>query len=146
MLDGYDNIPRHAEKRKERFDKRVEGTWSSTGAAVFEPGDSVQVYRSDMDYTFRVERKMVGKWSDPKKVVRKFGTSYELETLKGEVVEGRLSSRRLRRFHPREGTNLFEEERERRKKIEKESKSDRDLALFRRGYMEDESDIEIDGR
>ncbi|EIW61865.1 uncharacterized protein TRAVEDRAFT_101405, partial [Trametes versicolor FP-101664 SS1] len=68
-LDGYDEAVRHAIKRKKAFDKRVLG--SHAGERVFKPGVLVQVYRNDLDYTFKSERKLLPKWSRPYRVVRR---------------------------------------------------------------------------
>ncbi|KAI0336938.1 hypothetical protein BDW22DRAFT_1304010, partial [Trametopsis cervina] len=65
-LDGYDATLRHASQRKLRFDAKVLS--SRAGAVAFRPGDLVQVYRSDLDYTFKAERKLLPKWSPPRRV------------------------------------------------------------------------------
>ncbi|THU79839.1 hypothetical protein K435DRAFT_605297, partial [Dendrothele bispora CBS 962.96] len=62
-LDGYDAIVRHAIKRKKVFDKRV--LKHHPGEVTFKKGQLVQIYRSDLDYTFRSERKLIPKWSPP---------------------------------------------------------------------------------
>ncbi|KAJ3964349.1 hypothetical protein EV361DRAFT_778401, partial [Lentinula raphanica] len=67
QLDGGEAIVRHAKKRKAGFDrKRVLGR--APGEVVFVEGDLVQVRRSDMEYTFRTERKIVPMWSVPVRV------------------------------------------------------------------------------
>ncbi|KAE9382761.1 hypothetical protein BT96DRAFT_845075 [Gymnopus androsaceus JB14] len=58
---------RHAGRRKEAFDRKLKR--SKRGPVVFEKGDLVQVYRSDLDYTFKTERKILPKWSIPLRVV-----------------------------------------------------------------------------
>ncbi|KAJ3911997.1 hypothetical protein F5877DRAFT_8394, partial [Lentinula edodes] len=66
QLDGYGSFVRHAVKRKGVFDRRVlkkEGK-----EVVFEKGDLVQVYRSDLDYTFKTIKKIIPKWSRPYRV------------------------------------------------------------------------------
>ncbi|THV06373.1 hypothetical protein K435DRAFT_578258, partial [Dendrothele bispora CBS 962.96] len=68
-LDGYDAIVRHAVKRKKVFDKRV--LKRHPGEVMFKKGQLVQIYRSDLDYTFRTERKLIPKWSPPKRVVER---------------------------------------------------------------------------
>jgi hypothetical protein len=66
----------------------------------------VQVYRSDLDFTFTTERKILPKFSAPRRVVSRNVNSYQLETLEGFPVAGKFSSRRLRLFVPRRGTEL----------------------------------------
>lgn len=103
-LDGYDATVRHARARKAAFDRRVRR--SRAGPVAFATGDLVQVYRSDLDYTFRVDRKLLPKWSEPRRVVACTGNSYVLETLSGESISGLFHARRLRSFTPRPGTRL----------------------------------------
>jgi len=103
-LDGYASAVRHALKRKAAFDKRVLA--ESGGEVIFKPGQLVQVYRSDLDYTFKTERKLLPKWSHPRRVVARDVNSYTIATLEGVPVPGKFSARRLRRFLPREGTEL----------------------------------------
>ncbi|KAJ6552713.1 P-loop containing nucleoside triphosphate hydrolase protein [Mycena sp. CBHHK59/15] len=54
-VDGYSQILDHAQKRKAAFDKKVTG--KSPREVIFKAGWLVQVYRSDLDYTFKTERK-----------------------------------------------------------------------------------------
>jgi transposase InsO family protein len=61
-IDGYEAIVKHAISWKNTFDRRVR---KSSGEVVFRIGQLVQVYRSDLDYTFKTERKLVPKWSQP---------------------------------------------------------------------------------
>ncbi|KIJ66668.1 hypothetical protein HYDPIDRAFT_86081, partial [Hydnomerulius pinastri MD-312] len=62
-LDGYDAAIRHALKRKAVFDKQV--LKRQPGEVIFTKGQLVQIYRSDLDYTFKTERKILPKWSEP---------------------------------------------------------------------------------
>lgn len=71
-------------------------------------GDLVQVYRNDLDYTFRSVKKLLPKWGVPRRVVAREVNSYKLATLGGLVLKGLFHARRLRRFTPREGTALSE--------------------------------------
>jgi hypothetical protein len=59
-IDGYEAIVKHAISRKNTFDRRVR---KSSGEVVFCVGQLVQVYHSDLDYTFKTEQKLVPKWS-----------------------------------------------------------------------------------
>ena len=103
-FDGYSHIVDHAHRRKEAFDKHVLD--HSPGEVIFRAGDLVQVYRSDLDYTFKTERKMLPKFSAPRRVLSRNQNSYQLETLEGFPIAGKFSSRRLRLFLPRKGTDL----------------------------------------
>ena len=107
-LDGYAEAITHAMKRKSTFDKRVLSR--NPGEVTFSKGQLVQIYRSDLDYTFKTERKLLPKWSVPQRITSRHLNSYTLETLKGDPIPGTFSARRLRRFIPREGTRLAEEQ------------------------------------
>ncbi|KAK1230433.1 hypothetical protein PQX77_006476 [Marasmius sp. AFHP31] len=109
---------RHAMKRKEVFDRRV--LERHPREVTFKKGDLVQVYQRSWDLTFKTERKLVPKWSAPKRVVERNVNSYALETLDGMKLEGMVSTRNLRRFIPREGTELAKEQRKLEEKIAKE--------------------------
>jgi transposase InsO family protein len=108
-LDGYAEAVAHALKRKTAFDRRVLA--QGPGEVTFSKGHLVQIYRSDLDYTFKTERKLLPKWSTPQRVVSRHLNSYVLETLKGDPLPGSFSARRLRRFVPKGGTRLAEEQR-----------------------------------
>ena len=86
------------------FNKQVPGR--SPREVVFKAGDLVQVYRSDLDYTFKSDRKILPKFSAPRRVVSRNQNSYQLETLEGFPIAGWFSSWRLRLFVPRRGTEL----------------------------------------
>jgi hypothetical protein len=73
---------------------------------IFRSGDLVQVYRSDLDFTLATERKLLPKFSAPRRVINRNKNSYQLETLEGFPIAGKFSSRRLRLFIPRTGTEL----------------------------------------
>jgi hypothetical protein len=103
-FDGYAQIVDHAQRRKATFDKHVLS--HAPREVVFRAGDLVQVYRSDLDFTFKTERKMLPKFSAPRRVVSRNRNSYQLETLEGFPIAGKFSSRRLRLFVPRKGTEL----------------------------------------
>ena len=107
-LDSYDEAVRHAIKRKTAFDRRLLKCQQTE--VVFTQGQLMQVYRSDLDYTFKTERKLLPKWSRPYRVTMRLRNSYRLETLTGTPVPGMFSSRRLRAFIPREGTSLYDDQ------------------------------------
>jgi hypothetical protein len=103
-FDGYSQIVNHAQRRKAAFDKRVLA--HPPREVIFRAGDLVQVYRSDLDFTFATDRKLLPKFSAPRRVVSRNLNSYQLETLEGFPIAGKFSSRRLRQFIPRQGTEL----------------------------------------
>jgi hypothetical protein len=105
-FDGYSQIVEHAQRRKASFDKQVLA--HPPREVVFKAGDLVQVYRSDLDFTFSTDRKLLPKFSAPRRVVSRNQNSYQLETLEGFPIAGKFSSRRLRQFIPRRGTELDE--------------------------------------
>ena len=109
-LDGYAEIVAHAIKRKSVFDKRVLAR--KPGEVVFSKGQLVQIYRNDLDYTFKTDRKLLPKWSPPQRIVARNLNSYTLEKLDGTLIEGLFSARRLRGFIPKEGTQLAKEQAE----------------------------------
>jgi transposase InsO family protein len=137
QLDGYDSIVQHAIKRKARFNR---GLWRRRGGpTVFKKGDLVQIYRSDLDYTFKTEKKLLPKWSRPCRVKERLVNAYKLEDMKGNEIRGTFSTRRLRAFIPREGTQLWrewkeqknEEEPEERGELEEEeTNDDADAVIF----------------
>ena len=96
-------------KRKATFDKRILA--QKPGEVIFSKGQLVQIYRSDLNYIFKTERKLLPKWSTPQRVVARHLNSYVLATLSGEQLPGSFSARRLRKFIPKEGTKLAEEQR-----------------------------------
>lgn len=103
-FDGYAQIVEHAHQRKAAFDKQVLSR--SPREVIFRAGDLVQVYRSDLDLTLSTDRKLLPKFSAPRRVIDRNHNSYQLETLEGLPIAGRFSSRRLRLFVPRKGTEL----------------------------------------
>ena len=136
-LDGYDNTVRHALQRKARFDRRVLD--KKPGQVTFKQGQLVQVYRSDLKYTFKAERKLVSEWSRPFRIKEKIANSYRLETLDGQTIKGEFHARRLREFKPREGTRLAKEQKELEEALEKEerreieARSDEDATFLKTG-------------
>jgi hypothetical protein len=109
-LDGYAEAVAHALRRKSAFDRRVLA--QKPGEVVFSKGQLVQIYRSDLDYTFKTERKLLPKWSKPQRITSRLMNSYKLENLAGDPIAGSFSARRLRSFIPAEGTKLAEEQRQ----------------------------------
>ena len=107
-LDGYDEAVRHAIKRKTAFDCKV--LKCQREEIVFVPGQLVQVYRSDLDYTFKTEKKILPKWSCPYRITTWLRNSYRLETTTGMPIPGDFSARWLCAFVPREGTQLYQDQ------------------------------------
>ena len=103
-LDGYAGAVAHAVKRKSAFDKKVLA--HKPGEVTFSKGQLVQIYRSDLDETFKTEHKILPKWSPPHRIASRVLNSYTLETLIGAPINGCFSARHLQRFWPREGTEL----------------------------------------
>lgn len=80
------------------------------GEVIFNNGQLVQIYRSDLDFTLKTDRKLLPKWSPPQRVTSRNLNSYILEKLDGTPIAGQF--RRLRGFIPKEGTNLAMEQAE----------------------------------
>jgi hypothetical protein len=117
-LDGYAECVQHAIKRKAAFDKRVFD--SKAGQVIFKKGQLIQIYRSDLTHTFKAERKLLPKWSQPHRITSRLQNSYWLETIEGNALNGEFHARRLRPFIPREGTALAEEQKAIKEKVAKE--------------------------
>jgi hypothetical protein len=100
-LDGYDEMVRHAIKRKAGFNKKL--LQRAPGEVIFKAGQLVQVYHNDLDYTFKTKHKLIPKWSTPHQIQARILNSYKLETLNGIPLQGEFSARRVRAFIPRQG-------------------------------------------
>jgi hypothetical protein len=109
-LDGYTHTIEHAARRKGAFDRRLLAKFPRE--VIFAPGQLVQVYRNDLTLTFKTERKLLLCWSPPRRIVSRDRNSYHLETLEGIPMSSTFSSRRLRRFLPRSGTQLAQQQEE----------------------------------
>ena len=105
---------------------------------TFKAGDLVQVYRSDLNFTLATEQKLLPKFSAPRRIVNRNQNSYQLETLEGFPITGKFSSRRLRQFIPRQGTEL-----ERTQAIEEEWRR-REEEDDRVGAQEEEGPLDED--
>ena len=66
-FDGYLQIVEHAQRHKAAFDKWVLS--HPPREVIFKAGDLVQVYRSDLDFTFSLDRKLLPKFSAPRRVI-----------------------------------------------------------------------------
>jgi hypothetical protein len=103
-LDGYAQMVLHANRRKAVFDKRVLKTHPKE--VIFKRGNLVQVHRTDLNLTHSTTRKLTPRWSPPFRITKRIRNAYKIETLNGSQAQGEYSARRLRRFHPRDGTQL----------------------------------------
>ena len=65
-LNGYAEAVTHALKRKTAFDKKVLA--HNPGEVTFSKGHLVQIYRNDLDYTFKMDCKLLPKWSTPQRI------------------------------------------------------------------------------
>jgi hypothetical protein len=146
-LDGYAEMVAHAIKRKAVFDKRVLA--HKPGEVIFSKGQLVQIYRSDLDYTFKTDRKLLPKWSPPQRVTERTLNSYTLEKLDGTPIPGQFSARRLRRFIPRDGTKLAEDQAEvERKMVEEAIQEESGSAIAEQEPDDEEQDgdtVPVDG-
>jgi hypothetical protein len=79
---------------------------SQAEEVVFEAGQLVQVFRSDLTHTMSNKRKLMVKWSEPHHVQQRLLNSYILETVAGITMDGPFNSRRLQAYVAREGTPL----------------------------------------
>jgi hypothetical protein len=89
-IDGYDHILSHAHEWKLAFDRKLLA--QAPREVIFKAGQLIQVYRSDLDYTFKAKQKLELKWSAPHRVTSHNHNSYKLETLEGLPIGGRFSS------------------------------------------------------
>ena len=96
--------------------KKKKSIWQEnthkTGEVKFLKGQLVQIYRSDLDFTFKTEWKLLPKWSKPYWDVTRNVNANTLKTLEGEPVMGIFSTRCLRRFTSLEGLEWVEKEKE----------------------------------
>jgi len=94
----------HASRRKATFDRRVLKTHPKE--VIFKRGDLVQVHRTDLTFTHSTIQKLIPRWSPPFCITQRIRNAYKLKTLNGSQAQGEYSMRHLRRFHPRDGTQL----------------------------------------
>ncbi|KAJ7233816.1 hypothetical protein C8J57DRAFT_1249710 [Mycena rebaudengoi] len=94
----------HGVAQKAVFDCRV--LESSTGEVVYKPGDLVQVLDPQFKKTFLLTKKFLPTWSGALRVKTRLLSSYTIETIYGEELDGRYSARRLRPIKPPKGSSL----------------------------------------
>lgn len=109
-LDGYSEAVQHAMDCKVRFNRWVLNL--REGEVAFEKGHLIQIHRNDLAKSISSERKLTPMWSKPHRVSERMLNSYKLEMLGGQVLDGEYHARRIRRFIPREGTELTAQQRE----------------------------------
>lgn len=66
QLDGYSAAVEHAVRRKGIFDRR--SLKRERREVTFRKGDLVQIHRTDLDHTLKTEKKIIPRWSTPKRV------------------------------------------------------------------------------
>lgn len=110
QLDTQAHTAKHAAEREASFNAKIEGS-RVNNIITFRINDLVQVYRNDLDYTFKTKRKFLPKWGAVRRVVARNVNSYKLATLEGLTLKGHFSAHRLWRFQPRKGTKLDEAQR-----------------------------------
>jgi hypothetical protein len=141
-LDGASHAASHTTKRKATFDKRV--LQSHAGEVIFESGQLVQVYVNATEMTMVSSKKLVPRWSAPRRVASRFGNSYTLTTLEGFPINGLFHARRLHRFIPQNGTALAAlQEALQDKEVDKEEIS-QEMQLIEITMEEMESEEEIE--
>ncbi|KAG6851726.1 hypothetical protein C0991_006713, partial [Blastosporella zonata] len=79
------------------------------------------------------EKKLLPKWSIPRRVVARNVNSYTLVTLDNTILAGSYSTRRLRRFWPRGGTKLA---------VEQAEVEEREATLVNPKQLEDAMQVE----
>lgn len=142
QLDRYDATVRHALKHKAVFDKQV--LEHKPGEVIFRQGQLIQFYCSSLDYTFDAKHKLVPKWSSPHHITTCLCNSYKIETINGDAVPGEFHARRLRRFIPRDGTKLAEEQEKIEEELTKRMGSTEDNLREEENKRIDEEDDEDD--
>lgn len=109
-LDAYSHIVEKANERETSFNEGLDNSRRKK-AVEFTVGVLVQVYRSDLDYTFKTERKLLPKWGPVRRIVGRNRNSYKIATLEGLTLKGWFSARRLREFVAWPGTELEADQR-----------------------------------
>jgi transposase InsO family protein len=109
-LDGYSEAIWHTMNWKTRFDRKV--LESEGGEEIFTKGQLVQIYQNDLAKTIGSEHKLAPMWSEPHRIVEQLLNSYKLETLQGQPLDREYHAQRIRKFIPREGTELVAQQKE----------------------------------
>lgn len=104
-LDAYSHMVEKSNDREASFNEALDNSRRKQ-AVKFTVNTLVQVYLSDLDYTFKTERKLLPKWGPVRRVMGRNRNSYKIATLEGLTLKGWFSARRLRSFTARPGTEL----------------------------------------
>jgi hypothetical protein len=88
-INGYEAAVKHAIVWKCAFDKCM---WKNSSEITFKEGQLIQVYHSDLDYTFKMECKVTPKWSQPYRVTKCIWNAYRLTQLDGAPIKGEFSA------------------------------------------------------
>jgi hypothetical protein len=102
-IDRYKAAVKHAIAQKCAFNKCM---WKNSSEITFKEGQLIQVYHSNLDYTFKMECKVTPKWSQPYRVMKRIWNAYRLAQLNGAPIEGEFSMQRLHMFIPKPGSSL----------------------------------------
>jgi hypothetical protein len=102
-IDGYEAVVKHAIAWKHVFNKCM---WKNSSKITLKEGQLIQVYHSDLDYTFKMECKVMPKWSQPYRVMKCIWNAYRLAQLDGAPIKGEFSVWRLHVFIPKPGSPL----------------------------------------
>jgi hypothetical protein len=93
------------DRRKQYFDRKAH-------PVDFEPGDLVLVHNSRLDNSKEVRYKLLapwfGPWFGPFVVVSRIQNSYLVKTLAGDIVNGKVHGRRMKRFFLGDGVQVSE--------------------------------------
>ena len=112
------------------------------GQVIFKHGQLVQIYRSNLDYTFKAEQKPLPKWSQPQWIMKWLQNSYTLENLDSSQIDGTFSSQQLWEFISREGMKLAAEQWELEEKLVKEDSNNKHVSKDTEGEGEDTGEDE----
>lgn len=92
-LNVYSHIVEKASKCEMSFNEALDSSWCKK-AVEFTVNTLIQVYRSDLDYMFKTERKILPKWGPVLRIVGRNRNSYKIAMLEGLTLKGWFSARR----------------------------------------------------
>jgi len=99
---------------------------------ISKAGNLVQIYRSDLDPTFKTERKLLPEFSAPRRVVSREQNSYQLQTLEFGRLANRVQFAPFTVVHSEEGNGAGESagrDRERVAESGRDRKNQKDLMV-----------------
>ncbi|KAK0482837.1 hypothetical protein EDD18DRAFT_1112473 [Armillaria luteobubalina] len=103
-LDGHTQAVDHGDKHKWMFDRKVLN--SKPGEVVFQKGQLVQVFNTQLEKMIQMKRKLLPTWSGVLRTTDQAHNSYTLETVAGVPIKGKFHARQLRGFIPPAGSLL----------------------------------------